>query len=292
MEITARDRLRQLVDRLPENELETVERVLAGLSALSLADPVAAALARAPDDDEPVTDREAALMEEGERDLRDGRTFTADEVRAGLGSWPSDNGQGLQRPGRPAARRTARCPGCRGPFQCKRRRRRARPRRPVARQIPATSGALASNFPKGRRHRRHSRVASARRLPVAAVLRSTFPLPHPPDAKFRRRFARRRGSTKHRGVAALPESRADPTVRNDGYGVSALDHAAENRASKGSGGRRSRGGVSTAMMRTAGSVTCCLTMRRWMSRLFRLAIRFRRRSAWLRRCKNWRKRGI
>lgn len=86
MEITARDRLRQLVDRLPENELETVERVLAGLSALSLADPVAAALARAPDDDEPVTDREAALMEEGERDLRDGRTFTADEVRAGLGS--------------------------------------------------------------------------------------------------------------------------------------------------------------------------------------------------------------
>ena len=129
-------------------------------------------------------------------------------------------------------------------------------------------------------------------LPVATVLRSTFPLPHPPDAKFRRRFARRGGSAKQRGVAALPEPRADPTVRNDRYGVAALDHAVENRASKGSGGRRSRGGVSTAMMRTAGSVTCCLTMGRWMSRLFRWAIRFRRRSAWLRRCENWRKRGI
>lgn len=83
--MTARDRLHGLVDRLPERELGTAERVLAGLSALSLPDPVTAALAAAPEDDEPVTDREAELIEEGARDLRSGRTWTAGEVRARFG---------------------------------------------------------------------------------------------------------------------------------------------------------------------------------------------------------------
>ena len=45
-----------------------------------------AALAKAPRDDEPVTDREAERIEEGERDLRDGRTVTGEQVRARLGS--------------------------------------------------------------------------------------------------------------------------------------------------------------------------------------------------------------
>lgn len=74
--MSVRDRLHGLVDRLPECELGTAERVLAGLSALSLSDPVSAALAAAPEDDEPVTAREAELVEEGERDLRSGRTWT------------------------------------------------------------------------------------------------------------------------------------------------------------------------------------------------------------------------
>lgn len=83
--MTARDRLHGLVDRLPERELGTAERVLAGLSALSLADPVMAALVVAPKDDDPVTGREAELIEEGERDLRSGRTWMAGEVRARFG---------------------------------------------------------------------------------------------------------------------------------------------------------------------------------------------------------------
>ena len=85
MSMTARDRLHRLVDGLPENELVTAERVLTGLSVLSLSDPVTAALAKAPRDDEPVTDREAERIEEGERDLRDGRTVTSEQVRTRLG---------------------------------------------------------------------------------------------------------------------------------------------------------------------------------------------------------------
>ena len=76
--MTARDRLHRLVDGLPENELVTAERVLTGLSVLSLSNHAMAALAKAPGDDEPVTDREAERIEEGERDLRDGRTVTGE----------------------------------------------------------------------------------------------------------------------------------------------------------------------------------------------------------------------
>ena len=43
------------VDMLPDDELEAAERVLAGLSVLSLSNPATAALAKAPVDDEPVT---------------------------------------------------------------------------------------------------------------------------------------------------------------------------------------------------------------------------------------------
>ena len=75
--MTARDRLRRLADGLPENELATAGRVSTN--------SVTAALAKAPGDDEPVTDREAERIEEGERDLRDGRTVTGEQVRARLG---------------------------------------------------------------------------------------------------------------------------------------------------------------------------------------------------------------
>ena len=67
--MTTKERVHRLVDTLPEEELETAERVLEGLAALALSDPVARALALAPDDDEPVTEEEAAAIEEGERDV-------------------------------------------------------------------------------------------------------------------------------------------------------------------------------------------------------------------------------
>ena len=84
MSMTARDQLHRLVDGLPENELVTAERVLTGLSVLSLSNPAMAALAKAPGDDEPVTDQEAERIKEGERDLRDGRTVTGEQVRTRL----------------------------------------------------------------------------------------------------------------------------------------------------------------------------------------------------------------
>ena len=83
--MTTRDRLHRLVDGLPENESATAERVSTGLSAPSPSNPAMAALAKAPRDDEPVTDREAERIEEGERDLRDGRTVTGEQLRARLG---------------------------------------------------------------------------------------------------------------------------------------------------------------------------------------------------------------
>ena len=83
--MTAREHVHQLVDVLPDNELETTGRVLAGLSVLSLSNPATAALARAPVDDEPVTARDAEAIEEGERDLERGRVVSADELRARLG---------------------------------------------------------------------------------------------------------------------------------------------------------------------------------------------------------------
>ena len=83
--MTTKERIHRLVDDLPESELETVKRVLEGLSALSLPDPVAEALANAPVDDESVTDEEAQAIEEGERDIDAGQVVNVDQVRARLG---------------------------------------------------------------------------------------------------------------------------------------------------------------------------------------------------------------
>ena len=68
------------------DELATAERVLTELSLSSLSNPVKAALAGAPKDDEPVTEQEAERIKEGERDLREGRTFTSEQVRKRLGA--------------------------------------------------------------------------------------------------------------------------------------------------------------------------------------------------------------
>ena len=83
--MTIREQVHQLVDALPDAELETAGRVLAGLSALSLSSPAASALAKAPADDEPVTARDAKAIAEGEHDFERGRVFTTAELRAHLG---------------------------------------------------------------------------------------------------------------------------------------------------------------------------------------------------------------
>ena len=83
--MTTKERIHQLVDDLPESELETAKRVLEGLSALSLSNPVVEALANAPVDDESVSDEEAQAIEEGERDVEAGQVVSADQVRTRLG---------------------------------------------------------------------------------------------------------------------------------------------------------------------------------------------------------------
>ena len=83
--MTTKEQIHQLVNDLPESDLDTVKRVLEGLSALSSSNPVKAALAHAPVDDESVTDEEAQAIEEGERDVEAGRVVTADEVQVRLG---------------------------------------------------------------------------------------------------------------------------------------------------------------------------------------------------------------
>ena len=82
--MTTKEQIHLLVDDLSESELETVKRVLEGLSALALSSPVEAALANASVDDESVTDEEAQAIEEGERDVEAGRVVTANRVRERL----------------------------------------------------------------------------------------------------------------------------------------------------------------------------------------------------------------
>ncbi len=83
--MNAREQIHRLVDALPDDALDTAAKVLNGLSVPSLADPVTSALAKAPIDDEPVTDGEAEAIEEGERDVADGEVITAAALRVRLG---------------------------------------------------------------------------------------------------------------------------------------------------------------------------------------------------------------
>ena len=83
--LTARAQVHRLVDTLPDDALDTAKRVLAGLSAPPLADPITSALANAPLDDEPVTPGEAEAIAEGESDVEDGRVVSAAQLRDRFG---------------------------------------------------------------------------------------------------------------------------------------------------------------------------------------------------------------
>lgn len=61
--MTVKEKLYRLVNVLPETELVAAERYLEYLA--HSADPVALALELAPDDDEPLTDRERAAIRAG-----------------------------------------------------------------------------------------------------------------------------------------------------------------------------------------------------------------------------------
>jgi hypothetical protein len=75
--MTARERLQQIVDTLPESEAEQILRAV----ELWRDDPVARALAAAPFDDEPETSEERAAVAEARAAVRDGDVVSLAEVR-------------------------------------------------------------------------------------------------------------------------------------------------------------------------------------------------------------------
>lgn len=81
--MTVQERLHRLVDVLPEAELVAAARYLEYLA--SVADPVALALALAPDDDEPLTEADRAALAEGWADYAAGRGASAEDVKRDLG---------------------------------------------------------------------------------------------------------------------------------------------------------------------------------------------------------------
>lgn len=83
--MTAKERLHQLVEELPEGAATSAaERILAHLRRFG-DDPVLRALMQAPADDEPETDAERAAAAEGWAALRRGDVITDEELRRELG---------------------------------------------------------------------------------------------------------------------------------------------------------------------------------------------------------------
>lgn len=78
--MTERERLRVLVDDLPDNEVHAALRYVEYLR-LSEEDPVWKALRDAPPDDEPVTSEDVAALDEAWEDVRQGRLVPHHEVR-------------------------------------------------------------------------------------------------------------------------------------------------------------------------------------------------------------------
>lgn len=81
--MTTKDRLHQLVDRLPETEVGVAERVLEALT--KACDPVQWSLEHAPIDDEPLTDEERAAIDEGWAAAARGDVLTDEEMARRLG---------------------------------------------------------------------------------------------------------------------------------------------------------------------------------------------------------------
>ena len=82
MEASAKDRLHELVERIPEGEIGAAERYLEYLAWQ--ADPFLKRLLEAPYDDEPSSEEEETGVREAWDDYRAGRTHTLDEVKEEL----------------------------------------------------------------------------------------------------------------------------------------------------------------------------------------------------------------
>jgi len=75
---TTREQLREMIDHLPEDQLDQASRLLTQLSrSRSSFDDY---LASVPEDDEPTTDVDRAAIAEGREDFRAGRTVPLSEI--------------------------------------------------------------------------------------------------------------------------------------------------------------------------------------------------------------------
>ena len=83
MQPQPKQRLQQLIDELPEDQIRAAERYLEFLSASR--DPLIQALQSAPEEDEPITDEEREAIEEAERAIADGDVVSDACVRSKLG---------------------------------------------------------------------------------------------------------------------------------------------------------------------------------------------------------------
>ena len=85
--VPVRENVKRLVDLMPEHELRTVERMLRGLVAAS-ANPFLAALANAPEDDEPVSGEEEEAVRLSEEDEARGELISDADLWRELGHAP------------------------------------------------------------------------------------------------------------------------------------------------------------------------------------------------------------
>jgi hypothetical protein len=74
-----KQRLHELVDALPEDEIEPAKKYLESLVSKEC-DPVLQEFLNAPEDDEPLTEEELKAIEEGEEAIARGETRDLDEV--------------------------------------------------------------------------------------------------------------------------------------------------------------------------------------------------------------------
>jgi hypothetical protein len=81
--MTVKERLYQLIEQLPDDELLAAERYLRGLRDRATSLP--RVLREAPADDEPVTDEDLAAIAEAQADLAAGRVISNEMIRREFG---------------------------------------------------------------------------------------------------------------------------------------------------------------------------------------------------------------
>lgn len=77
--MTPKEKLHQLIEHLPDDEVQTAERFLEYLCDLGQ-DPFLAALARAPFDEEPETEEERQAVQEARDALARGEVITDEQL--------------------------------------------------------------------------------------------------------------------------------------------------------------------------------------------------------------------